>query len=421
MTIFEFFDNELAVNVKRSKNQYYRELPSALSDAFDDFEIEYDEISDASDPEIKLYFQRLQQGLPLTSSEKLNAVHSSLRNYCRELAKHPFFVNKVNFSNKRYAHFDVAAKVATIEVEGLETGLRFDDIKSVFDSQSTFSTKSVVGKRLKQTLAYLDAAFPEKAPELRIRTFVQSIASLASAIIRTGNSAGTEAQFRKFVTSFVNELSRQVELGLNATDEDYLVFQKSVNANVRGAAKTRHTILLRKLLQFDPKFLDVLGPSVVAASGLVQEVKRLSNSIASLIERVNGQFAATKGIDLIKPTNKTLGAIRSLSKPIREYADYRDFISGLYFIFWEGIGERLEGKIPNSFADINILRTDIEHDLDHGKAKKVASKRKKGSVTFRKYANSATPQTSAPENFPLLQVGLMNQIENDLRGLLLST
>jgi hypothetical protein len=420
MTVFEFFDNELAVTIKRSKNQHYGELPTALSDAFDDFEIEYDEISDATDPEIKLYFQRLQQGLPLTSSEKLNAVHSSLRNYCRELAKHPFFISKVNFANKRYAHFDVAAKVATIEVEGLETGLRFDDIKSVFDSQSTFSTKSVVGKRLRQTLGYLDKAFPEKASELRNRTFVQSIASLASAIIRTGNSAGTEAQFRKFVTTFANELSRQVELGLDATDEDYILFQKSVNANVRGAAKTRHTILLRKLLLFDPKFLDVLGPTVVAASGLVQEVKRLSDSIAGLIERVNSQFAATKGVDLIKPTNKTIGAIRNLSKPIRDYMDYREFVSGLYFIFWEGTGERLTGKIPSSFTEINVLRTDIEHDLDHGKAKKAASKRKKGSATFNKYANSATPQTSAPENFPLLQVGLMNQIEKDLRVLLSS-
>jgi hypothetical protein len=417
MTIFEFFDNELVVAGKRSKPQNYKDLPAIQSDAFDDFEIEYDEISEASDTEVKLYFQRLQQGLPLTSSEKLNAVHSSLRNYCRELAKHNFF-SKVNFANKRYSHFDVASKVATIEVEGLETGLRFDDIKEVFGGQSTFSTKSAVGKRLRQTLTYLDKAFPDKTAELRNRTFVQSIASLAAAIVRSGNSAGTEQQFKDFVKHFFAQLSHQVEMGLEATDEDYVLFQKSVNANVRGAAKTRHTILLRKLLQFNPTFLDVFGPTVIAGSGMNQEIKRLGESIASLIEKVNSKHAAEKGTDLIKPTNKTLGAIRNLAKPIRTFSEYRDFIGGLYFIFWEGIGERLENKIPNSIADINILRTDLEHDLDHGKPRKVASKRKKGSAIFKKYSNAATPHTSAPENFPLLQVGLMSHVEADLRILL---
>jgi uncharacterized protein DUF262 len=421
MTIFEFFDNELTTVGRIGKRSLrYKELPSEASDAFDDFEIEYDEISEASETDVKLYFQRLQQGLPLTSSEKLNAVHSSLRNYCRELAKQIFFVSKVNFVNKRYAHFDVASKVATIEVEGFETGLRFDDIKEVFAGQSAFSAKSAVGQRLRRTFGYLDEAFREKAPELRNRTFVQSVASLAAAIVRTGNAEGTQSQFRQFIGAFNKELSRQVELGLDATDEDYVLFQKSVNANVRGAAKTRHTILLRKLLQFDPKFLDVFGPSIIAISGLVQETKRLADSIGSLIEKVNIQYAASHGVDLVKPTNKTLAAIRTFGTPIRDFAAYTDLINALYFVFWEGTGERLEGKVPPSFVDINTLRTDLQHDLDHGKSKKAASKRKKSSATFRKYANSSTPQTSAPESFPLLQVGLMNQIEGDLRTLVLA-
>ncbi len=418
MTIFEFFDNELSTGGKKALR--YEDLPSVLSDAFDDFEIEYDEISEASDADVKLYFQRLQQGLPLTSSEKLNAVHSSLRNYCRELAKHPFFLKKVNFANKRYAHFDVAAKVATIEVEGLDTGLRFDDIKSVFSSQSSFSTKSLVGKRLRQTFSYLDTVFPEKAAELRNRTFVQSVASLSAAIVGSGNETGTEQQFRKFITAFTNELSRQIELGFSATDEDYIVFQKSVNANVKGAAKARQAILLRKLLQFDPSFLDIFGPSVIGTSGLPQETKRLAESIGSLVEKINIQYSALNGVDLIKPTNKTVAALRNLSKPIRDFASYRDFIADLYFLFWEGTGERLKGKIPSSFSDINTLRTDLQHDLDHGKAKKAASKRRKASATFKKYANSPAPKTSSPDRFPLLQASLMNQLEIDLRTLLLT-
>lgn len=417
-SIFEFFDNELGIPTRKSRSTRYQDLPSALSDAFDDFEIEYDEISEASDADIRLFFQRLQQGLPLTSSEKLNAVHSTLRNYCLELAKHNFFSKRVNFSNKRYAHFDVAAKVATIEVEGLETGLRFDDIKVVFNDQSSFSSRSVVAKRLKDALNYLERAFPEKTASLRNRTLVQSIASLAAVLVRTGQSSGTEPKFKKFVISFVDELSKQVEMGLDATDQDYITFQKSVNANVRGAAKTRHNILLRKLLQFDPSFLNVFGPAVVAESGLNQEIKRLAEQVATLIEKVNGHFSAKTGKDLIKPTTKVMASVRTLGKPIRNYSEYKDFISGLYFVFWEGPGERLKGQTPGSFAEINVLRTDLQHDLDHGKPSKVSAKRKTGSATFEKYSSFPNPQTAAPESFPLFQARILNEIESDLRKFL---
>ena len=87
--IFEFFDGELALaseTVDEFGGPYYKDLASKISDDFDDFEIEFDEIEDADDEEIKDFFQRLQQGLPLTSSERLNSVHSKLRDFCARTA-----------------------------------------------------------------------------------------------------------------------------------------------------------------------------------------------------------------------------------------------------------------------------------------------------------------------------------------------
>ena len=153
--IFEFFDNEILLAPKSAKmfsGYRYDDLPSAASDAFDDFEIEYDEITEASEQELKVFFQRLQQGLPLTSSEKLNAVHSNLRNFCKELVGHPFFKNCVSLADKRYAYFDVIAKAVAIEIEGLEVGFRFDDLKALFEAQASFSHQSAAAKRIRATL-----------------------------------------------------------------------------------------------------------------------------------------------------------------------------------------------------------------------------------------------------------------------------
>lgn len=419
--IFEFFDNQLSLSPQSAREfgaSLYKNLPSDVSDSFDDFEIEYDEILEGTEQELKSFFQRLQQGLPLTSSEKLNAVHSALRNFCRQMVKRTFFEKKIRFSDKRYAYFDVASKVAAIEIEGLETGLRFDDIKTIFESQEKFSAKSAVGKRVFEMLDFLARAFPDKSPELRNRSLVQAFSTLAGQIVRSGKSEGSEAKFYNFVKKFLSEYSKQVELGLNATDQDYVQFQRTINANVRGAAKIRHGILLRKLLRMEPSFADLLDPSVVHESGMSADIQRIASSIGELIEKVNSKYSSQHGDDLIKPTNKTNAAIRRIARSVRDYNGYKELISDLYFLFKEGVGGRLAGGIPASFSDINLLRTDLQHDIDHGKRRDVSSKRKKISGVFSKYATVSTPVTLAPERFPVVQASLLAAVEKDLRSLL---
>jgi len=120
---------------------------------------------------------------------------------------------------------------------------------------------------------------------------------------------------------------------------------------------------------------------------------------------------------LFKPTNKTSAALRKLQKPIASYAGYKELLSDLYFLFWEGPGERLKSSQPDSFKDVNVLRTDLQHDVDHGKAGKVTAKRKDISATFRKYGSGATPRTLEPEHFIIVQLNLLSAIDRDLRAL----
>ncbi len=164
LAIFDFLDNELPLSEDTAAEvgaSYYEDLPETVADGFDDYEIEFDEITDADDEELKEFFQRLQEGLPLTSSEKLNSVHSKLRDFCRSLSKHDFFKKKVVASDKRYGHFDIIAKVAVIEIEGIDVGLRFDELKAAFKSQRSFSSRSNVAKRLRDTFEHLNEVFPK--------------------------------------------------------------------------------------------------------------------------------------------------------------------------------------------------------------------------------------------------------------------
>ena len=189
--IWEFMGGELKLNTRQASKfggVDYDSLPESLSDAFDDYEIEYDEITDATVEELKEFFQRLQQGLPLTSAEKLNSVHSKLRDYCVKAASHAFFKKTIVVSNRRYAHFDIVAKVAAIQIEGLDAGLRFEDVKKVFKSNAEFSPQSAAAKRINTALKYLNRHFPNSLRALS-QSYHRTIGHYARLPSPTGGAA----------------------------------------------------------------------------------------------------------------------------------------------------------------------------------------------------------------------------------------
>lgn len=396
----------------------YASLPDALSDGFDDYEIEYDEITDASEEEVKEFFQRLQAGLPLSSSEKLNSVHSKLRDYCTRAAKHDFFSRTTTVSSRRYAYFDVIAKVVAIELEGLDVGLRFEDVRQVFLDNASFSGNSAVAKRINKALDLLQASFPDRYKNFRNRTIVQSIITLVChLLLQAGLKPGEYDRLSRFIKEFLTELGKQVELGQQATDADYIAFQRTVNANIKSGAMIRQTILLRKLFSKHPGFYSSLSQTQALVAGVSDDIRRLGASIRDLITTSNERYAAREGKDLFKITNKGVAGLGALDSEIRSLDDYGAFVDHLYFVFREGIGPRLGDALPSSFVDANKLRTMLRHDVDHGSAAEAAKKRKALAAVFAKYAGVNSPDAVDPAQFPLVQANVLGAIESDLQVL----
>ncbi len=122
---------------------------------------------------------------------------------------------------------------------------------------------------------------------------------------------------------------------------------------------------------------------------------------------------------MFKATNKTAQAFLTLGKPIKTLAQYTALIDNLYFLFRESIGQRLEGRLPQSFSDVNLLRTELRHDVDHGDKPKIRKKRKKIGETFAKFAAAASPEVIDPTRFLLVQANILSAIDLDLQNLAL--
>lgn len=320
-------------------------------------------------------------------------------------------------SDKRYGHFDIVAKAAAIEIDGIDVGLRFDDLRAVFEGQANFPANSNVAKRLQATLDFLDKAFDRASHHLRNRTIVQSLITLTARLIASGKADGHEHALTIFFDHFMIELSRQVELGQKATDADYLSFQKTVSANVRTGPRIRQEILLRKLITYDPSFSTLLGSAIIAESGLNLQIKKDAASIAELVGSINQKYSAEKGENLFKPTNRTVISQLNLGDQIAGYDDYKGLIDNLYFLFHEGVGSRLGENRPQSFKDINSLRTGIQHDVEHGSPSDIKKKKTKIGETFKKYSGETSPETLAPEHFPVVQANLLTALRTDLEQL----
>lgn len=422
--IWQFYDNELELSeasAKQYRGSTYDKLPDLISDSFDDFEIEIEEIEDATDKELEELFLRLQLGTPLTTSEKLNAIGGDMHDFCRSAAKQPFFRSKIGVKDTRYAHFDIAVKWAFIEARGIQPQMRFAQLAEFLEQNRSFSTSSELAKRIKDALRYLDQAFLGGAARLRNRASVLSVCMVASALIRAKVAPTTARSLGKFLDDFLSRLTVEVEKGSKSTNVELLSYQAAISYGSTGgdSIRTRFDILSRRLVREYPEFFRLLEGVPRSRERLEEEIGRKAKTAAELIYTVNKKYAARSGEDCVKPTNEMTAAIAALGEPRREVDSLKEFVDGLYFIFYEGTGNcaRLPQPPPEFVMELKALRTSFRHDVDHGEEKKVRSKRMRHGEICRKYSGKPSPQECSPNELLLTQDRLLEAAAEMLRRL----
>lgn len=174
--------------------------------------------------------------------------------------------------------------------------------------------------------------------------------------------------------------------------------EKAQRTTVRGCWHGRWNPAVRGVSR-----KDVFDPSIVAESGASRRILELADSISELVDQLNKRHADKNGEDLFKATNKTAQALVRIRKVAKSHEQCQTLIDNLYFLFRESVGARLGDQWLDSFPDINDLRTDLRHDSQLRKSRKVRAKRRKIAGAFEKYAGGGTPDTMEPANFPLVQ------------------
>jgi hypothetical protein len=418
--IFEFFEDQLALDedtAKKAGGNKYSQLDDDISDAFDDFEIDIEEIEGATEEELEELFRRLQLGTPLNTAEKINAITGELRDFCHDMADKPFFENKIGLKDTRYTHFETIVKWAFVESRGIQPQMRYPQLESLLRENKTFSKSSDTAKRINGALHFLSRAFPEKCSAIRNRANTLSICMLAGRAFSRALSSDEHAKdFRAFIESFFLDLSAEVEKGVKAVDKELLRYQQAITSGSTSGESigTRINILTKRLATFSPRFATLLGTFPGASDEVERNIGELAGSARDIIYEINRKYAASHGEDLFKMTTKSAKALTTIATTCRDSNQYEKFIDALYFLIYEGSGacNRLP-KPPDEFVmDIKYLRTAIRHDTDHGDAKSIKEKNKRAGAIFQKFSGKKTPEECGSEELLAMQVRI-------LRGLLL--
>ncbi|MEO6350899.1 MAG: DUF262 domain-containing protein [Candidatus Limnocylindrales bacterium] len=121
-------DEARGVGVAPGANQRFSELDPTWQQVLAGTYLSVVLIQNATLADIEDLFSRLNNGEPLNAAEKHNAIGGSMAQLAREVARHPFFTDRLPYGNERHQHFDLATKILLLESAARQDGSAVPDL-----------------------------------------------------------------------------------------------------------------------------------------------------------------------------------------------------------------------------------------------------------------------------------------------------
>lgn len=201
-------------------------------------------------------FSRLNEAVPLNAAEKRNAIGGPMAQCIRDISNHHFFGSRVRFSNGRYQHREVAARLLFIEFS-IMLNKRIIDTKKPYLDDMVKRYKNGEGKKLNDlrnrvtlVLNQLDAVFQNEDPLLRAQAVVPVYYLTMQQAVEIGNQ-GLFARTR--LEEFQVALSKNRDAAaqdIARADYDLLEYDRMMQQGTNDAPSLKERVrILSKFLR----------------------------------------------------------------------------------------------------------------------------------------------------------------------------
>ena len=201
-------------------------------------------------------FLRLQEGIPLNSPEKLNAMRGILRNKVVEISQHPFW-QSLGIENYRFGHRYLCAQIVSLELSNINlptsglhiTDIKFPSLRRNYQLYKAVNPPQKVVDGIEETLSFLDRALGTKTQIIKRKGDVIPLYLLASYLLKRYASIKQKGdRFKDFVEQFLET----VYSGYYPRCFDYM-WARSKSTESRKSIEKGFEIILGKFLEFVPE------------------------------------------------------------------------------------------------------------------------------------------------------------------------
>jgi hypothetical protein len=264
-SIFQFIENEYPISsewtseIGEKKFSDIEKLPGLYA-KFIAFKIIVAIVENANDETTSDIFLRLQEGMPLNSAEKLNAMRGHMHNVVLNLSKHPFIKN-TGIKDHRFAHRLLAAQIFYLEMNSNFDymnfpDIRFDSLKQMYEEYSFKRPKQHYLSNSKKYLNFFNKIFGDKASIINKRGDFIPLYLLYSYLDKKYVTSEINEDFFEFISEFFTKVE-QSKIKEEITSPEEAPYREFKSWRSRGATSSksfieRFRIILGKFLEFYP-------------------------------------------------------------------------------------------------------------------------------------------------------------------------
>jgi len=254
--IFDFTDCKfpLSRDTVEFGNKYWKELePNIRWGQFMNRQVYCTKIYSVDDEITSEIFLRVQEGMPLNSAEKLNAMRGKLRNAIYEISHHAFF-KQTRISEYRFAFRYLCAQIAEQEMDNGVTNhqfkqAKFRNLKKTYKNYKDSLPPKILD-RMNKTFGFLQKTLGTSAQVISKKSDFLSIYLLVSYILQRFAIKGKELMIRGFVVKFLKQVEREKYKGIG----DYYSYwvARSHSPDSKTQIERRFEIILKEFLEYAP-------------------------------------------------------------------------------------------------------------------------------------------------------------------------
>jgi hypothetical protein len=271
-TVWSFLDSDISLSedfvmfdsegrAPPNPGSTYRTLSPDWQELFKSRSLDVVLVQNADEEDIEEIFSRLNNGEPLSAAEKRNAMGGELCKMIRSVASHKFFTERVGFANKRYQHYEAAAKLLLIEKTEMDGGDPFCDLKKRFLDRLVRENKDLAASactglqhRTMEQLNSVARIFGKQDPLLRKQAYVPVYYLFIRDIEDKYAQKQLYGSIKRFLERFTVLRAENMEKPEDDRDPVLIEFDRLMQqgTNDKGSLRSRVAILRRFFLQENP-------------------------------------------------------------------------------------------------------------------------------------------------------------------------